>query len=125
MKRLVVVEYGFCWSPATDSGGGPSGDQVMQDLIKLTNELADALESRLDPSKFEAMGAEIQESGEKLKALGLSEADTKKLTLKYQDEMAKAGARLSSALVKFENKELAGLAKLDLGGLLGQDAQKE
>jgi hypothetical protein len=120
-----VVDYGACWSPATDGGGGPNGDRVMQDLIKLMNELADAMERGPDPSKFEAMGTEIQASSEKLKALGLSEVDMKRLTLKYKDDMAKAGARLSSALLKFENKELAGMANLDLGALLGKQAQKE
>ena len=125
MKRLVVVECGFCWSPASDSGSGSSGDMLMQNLVKLMNELADSVERGPDQSKYDAMSAEINEKLEKLKALQSSEADTKKLTEKYKDEMAKAGARLSRALLKMEEKVLAGVKVPDFGGLLGQEAQKK
>jgi len=120
MKRLVVVECGVCWSLAIGSGGSSNGDRAMQELIKLMNEFADELESGLDQSQFNAMGAKIQESGKQFKALGLSEADAKQLTLKYEADLAKASTRLTSALANFENKELAALANLNLEGLLAQ-----
>lgn len=130
-KAVVTLQCANCASltffDAASIGivSGSSGDRIMQDLIKLMNEMADALERGPDKSNFEAMNAEIQEKSEKLKALQLSGVDTKKLNEKYKDDMAKAGARLSSAAFKFESKELAGLRMPDLGGLLDQEAAKK
>src|SRR5262249_3844296 len=126
-KPVVTLQCANCASLTFFDAAivsGSSGDRVMQRIIKLMNELANAVESGPDSSKLAALSAELQECSEKLKALGLSEAENKQLTLKYKDDLAKASARLSSAALQFEYKDLVGLGKLDLGALLGQVAQK-
>ncbi len=83
-----------------DIGGPPAGvDALVQELIKEMNDLASAAENNAPDSKMKELQAKMDQTGKKLDALQLSDAEKKKLQEKYQKPMQDAAERMLKAML--------------------------
>jgi len=80
------------------TGCGSSPDSLMQEQIKDTNELAEAIETKAPQDKINDLRKKMEENGKKLAEFKLSDDDKKKLVEKHKDEFTKATARLAKAM---------------------------
>jgi hypothetical protein len=90
------------------SGCGSNADSLVKDQIRLTNELADALEKK-DEAKIKDLTQKLEDTGKKLDALNLSHDEKKKLAERYKDDLQKAGMRMAKAGMNRAMGELGNL----------------
>ena len=83
---------------AGSSGCGSTSDTLAKDQIKLTNEIAEALEKGVDAAKLEEIRKRATENSKKIEALPADER--KALEEKYKDELLKANTRVMAAITK-------------------------
>jgi len=82
------------------SGCGASADSLMQSEIQTLNSLAEAYETKAPEAKISELKKQQEENNQKFAELKLSDDETKKLKDRYKDELVKALAKYTSALVK-------------------------
>jgi hypothetical protein len=104
------------------SGCGSANDSLAKDHIKLTNELADALEKGVDAAKLQEIQQRAITSSKKIEAL--PEADRKALEEKYKDELQKANARVMAAMTKNVGKGLGDIKFPDFSSVTTKRGKK-
>jgi len=110
MKKAIVL--GALAVVLTLSGCGSQADGLIQQQIKLMNEMADAMENK-DEAKLKDIESRMKTIGKQMEELKLSDADKKALEEKHKDAMMKAAGRMFSAAMK------GGLPGVPGGGLPG------
>jgi hypothetical protein len=113
MNKLLGAVCGFIVL-AGISGCGSANDSLAKDHIKLTNELADALEKGLDAAKLQEIQQRAIASSKKIEAL--PQAERTALEEKYKDELQKANARVMAAMTKNVGKAAADFKFPDAAG---------
>ncbi len=98
MKKAVILS-GVCLALFALSGCGSSADSLIQQQIKVMNDLADAMEAK-DEAKVKQIEAQMKELQKQMKEIKLSEADQKALAEKHKDALMKATGRLMGAALK-------------------------
>jgi hypothetical protein len=121
MKKLFGVACGLIVL-ASISGCGSANDSLAKDHIKLTNELAVALEKGVDAAKLQEIQNRAKESNKKIEAL--PEAARKALEEKYKDELQKANARVMAAMTKNLGKAVGDFKFPDAGGATAKRGKK-
>jgi len=104
MKQLLGAACGLIVI-AGISGCGSRGDSLAKDQIRLTNEIAEAIEKGVDAAKLEEIRKRATENSKRIEALPADER--KELEEKYKDELQKANARLLAAMTKNVGKGIA------------------
>jgi hypothetical protein len=106
MKTLVAAACGFALAASFSGCGsgrkGPihDGESLMQEEIRLTMQLAEALESGADQAKIDELDKELAENSKKFESVPQAERD--RLTQKYNIERSEAGWRAASARLKIQ-----------------------
>jgi hypothetical protein len=113
MKKLFGAACGLIVVVGIN-GCGSANDSLAKDHIRLTNELADALEKGADATKLQEIQNRAKESTKKIEAL--PEAERKALEEKYKDELQKANARVMAAMTKNIGKAVGDIKFPDAGG---------
>jgi acyl-CoA reductase-like NAD-dependent aldehyde dehydrogenase len=104
MKKLIGAACGLIVI-AGISGCGSAADTLAKDQIRLTNEIAEAIEKGVDAAKLEEIRKRATENSKKIEALPAEQR--KELEEKYKDELQKANARLMAAMTKNVGKGIA------------------
>jgi hypothetical protein len=104
MTRFVRAVYCLVLlAGITGCGGkgkvwGQDGESLMQEEIRLTIELADALENGADQAVIDELDKKLAANSKKFEAVPQAERD--RLTQKYASERGKAGMRAATARLK-------------------------
>jgi hypothetical protein len=99
MKQFLVVASAFFLVVSVSGCGGMKGESETKEAIKLTNEMADAMEAK-DKDKIEATKKKLEDLKKKMDDLKLTDDEKKKLEEKYKADSEKAQKRVEEALKK-------------------------
>lgn len=80
--------------------GSKTDDSLVKDNIRLTNDLAEAIETDAPQAKVTELQKNLAENATKLRDLKLEPSEWAKFTEKHRDEWGKANKRLQNAFTK-------------------------
>ena len=116
MKRVIWMAFGLIVISSIGScGSAQDGDSLIQEEIRLSNELADALEQEADPAKVDDINSRLIENEDKIDAL--PQAERGRLNKKYNAELVKAGKRLAAAAKERPGIQIGKMRVPDLPGI--------
>jgi hypothetical protein len=116
MKRVIWMAFGLIVLYSIGSCGSVQDrDSLMQEEIRLSNELADALEQEADPAKVDDINSRLIENEDKIDAL--PQAERGRLNKKYNAELVKAGTRLAAAAKERPGIQIGKMRLPDLPGI--------
>jgi hypothetical protein len=97
MKRFVAFAVvGFVLT--TVGGCGSKAENLLKDLIRYTNALAEAVEKKESADRIKAAGQRVKDTFQQLQDLNVPKEEKEKLEAKYKAEAQAAGERLTKAL---------------------------
>jgi acyl-CoA reductase-like NAD-dependent aldehyde dehydrogenase len=121
MKKILGAACGLIVFAGV-SGCDSNGDKLAKDQIKLTNEIAEAIEKGVDSAKLEEIRRRATENSKKIEALPADER--KELEEKYKDELQKANARLLAAMTKNVGKGIPDVKPTDVSRVRAERRRK-